>query len=67
MKKILNESVSDMSKEELRQFVKDILEKEMDKKLTKDKEEEVKNIVKALMKKHYYTLWQKSGFFIENL
>ena len=68
MKKLLSESaVGDMTKDELKKFIQDIIDKEFEKKFTKDKEEEIRKIVKTLLKKHYYTLWQKSGFFIETL
>lgn len=67
MKKVIAESVGDMTKEELRKFVKDLIRDEMEKKLSKDKEEEIKKIIRALLKKHYYILWQKAPFFIENL
>lgn len=67
MKKILSESIGDMTKDELRKFVKELIQDELDKKFSKDKEEEVKKIVKTLMRKYYYNIWQKSPFFIDNL
>jgi hypothetical protein len=67
MKKILSEAIGNMTKDELRTFIKDLISVEMEKKFNKDKEEEIRKIIKALLKKHYYTLWQKAPFFIENL
>lgn len=67
MKKILSESIGNMTKDELRKFIKDIISDEMEKKFNKEKEEEIRKIIKALMRKHYYTLWQKAPFFIESL
>ena len=29
--------------------------------------EEIRKIIKVLMRKHYYNLWQKAPFFIDNL
>ena len=58
-------SVADMTKDQLKQFVKDIIQSEMDKKFNKDKEEEIRKIVKAMMRKHYYLMWQKAPFFID--
>lgn len=67
MKKNISESVGDMTKDELRKFIKSLIADEMEKKISKDKEEEIKKIIRALLKKHYYILWQKAPFFIENL
>ena len=58
-------SVADMTKDELKSFVKDIIRGEMDKKFNKDKEEEIRKIVKTMMRKHYYLMWQKAPFFID--
>lgn len=57
--------MSDMTKDELKQFVKDIIQSEMDKKFNKDKEEEIRKIVKTMMRKHYYLMWQKAPFFVD--
>ena len=66
MAKLLNEgSVSDMTKEELKKFVKDLIDSEMEKKFTKDKEEQIRKIVREMMRKHYYLMWQKAPFFID--
>ena len=67
MKKILSEAIGNMTKDELKQYVKDLIASEMEKKFTKDKEEEIRKIIKVLMRKHYYNLWQKAPFFIDNL
>lgn len=67
MKKILTEAIGNMTKDELRKFIKDMIADEIEKKFTKDKEEEIRKIIKVLMRKHYYTLWQKAPFFIDNL
>mgnify|MGYP000868588997 CR=1 FL=1 len=68
-KKILTEtSVANMTKEELRSFIRDVLRSELDlggkKPVTKD---EVKTIFKDMMKKHYRTFWEKSSFFLDKL
>lgn len=66
MANLLNEgSVADMTKDELKSFVKDIIQTEMEKKFNKDKEEEIRKIVKTMMRKHYYLMWQKAPFFID--
>lgn len=67
MKKILSEAIGNMTKDELRKFVKDLISDEIEKKFSKEKEEEIRKIIKLLVKKHYYILWQKAPFFIENL
>jgi polyhydroxyalkanoate synthesis regulator phasin len=67
MKKILSEAIGNMTKDELKKYVKDLIADEMEKKFTKDKEEEIRNVIKVLMRKHYYNLWQKAPFFIDNL
>ena len=54
MKKILSEAIGNMTKDELKQYVKDLIANEMEKKFTKDKEEEIRKIIKVLMRKHYY-------------
>lgn len=66
MAKLLKEgSVADMTKDELRKFVKELIDAEMEKKLSKDKEEEIRKLVKTMMRKHYYLMWQKAPFFID--
>jgi len=67
MKKILSEAIGNMTKDELRKFVKDLISDELEKKFNKQKEEEIRTIIKVLLRKHYYTLWQKAPFFIESL
>ena len=58
-------SVSDMTKDELKKFVKDLIDSEMEKKFSKEKEEEIRKIVRTMMRKHYYLMWQKAPFFID--
>lgn len=66
MSKLLKEgSVADMTKEELKKLIKDIVQNEIEKKFTKEKEEEIRKMVKGMMRRHYYTLWQKAPFFID--
>jgi len=66
-KKILNE---EMAKSELKDFVKDIINTELNKKIKDGKltdEEKVKDIIKDLLKRHYKTLWTKANYFTEDL
>ena len=66
-KKVINE---EMSKSEIRDLVKDILDSELKNKIKDGKitdEERVKDIIKELLKKHYRTLWTKANYFIEEL
>jgi hypothetical protein len=58
-------SVSDMTKDELKKFVKDLIDSEMEKKFSKEREEEIRKIVRTMMRKHYYLMWQKAPFFID--
>lgn len=64
---IIEGSVADMTKDELKKFVKDIIDAEMEKKFNKDKEDEIRKIVKIMMRKHYYLMWQKAPFFIDSI
>ena len=60
----------DMTKSELKDFVKDVIDSELSKKVKDGKltdEEKVRNIIKDLLKKHYRTLWTKANYFIEEL
>lgn len=60
----------EMTKAEIKDLVKDVLEKELKNKLKDNKitdEEKVRNIIKDLLKKHYKTLWTKANYFIEEL
>ena len=57
--------MSDMTKDELKKFVKDLIDSEMEKKFSKEKEEEIRKIVRTMMRKHYYLMWQKAPFFID--
>lgn len=66
-KKIINE---EMTKTEIRDFVKDVLDTEFKNKIKDGKitdEDRVKDIIKDLLKKHYRTLWTKANYFIEEL
>jgi ABC-type dipeptide/oligopeptide/nickel transport system ATPase component len=58
-------SVSDMTKDELKKFVKGLIDSEMEKKFSKEREEEIRKIVRTMMRKHYYLMWQKAPFFID--
>lgn len=67
-KKLLNEL--DMTKTELRLFVTDLINTEMNKSaksgdLTDEKK--VKAIIKDMLKKHYKTMWTKTAFVIDDL
>jgi hypothetical protein len=66
-KKIINE---EMTKAEIRELVRDILDTELKNKIKDGKitdEEKVKDIIKDLLKRHYKTLWTKANYFIEEL
>lgn len=64
----MGKSVKDMSKEELRAFVKDVFETELDKPKNKIfNKEDVKNIVRDMLKKHYRNLWSNSGFYLDKI
>lgn len=66
MAKLLKEgSVADMTKEELKKFIRGLIDSEMEKKFTKEKEEEIRKMVKVMMRKHYYLMWQKAPFFVD--
>ncbi len=70
MSKSANVLSEEMSKSEIRDLVKDVLEKELKNKLKDGKlsdDEKVKAIIKDLLKKHYKTLWTKANYFIEEL
>ena len=60
----------DMTKSELKDFVKDIIGTELKDK-TKDNEivneKKVRDIIKDMLKKHYKTLWNKSMYFTDDL
>ncbi len=60
--------IGDMSKEELKSFVRDVLGDE----LSKDKNkilntEDIRKIVREMLKKHYRTLWSNSAFYLDKL
>lgn len=60
--------VADMTKEDLRIFVKDVLSDEMDK--AKDKilsKDEIKVIVREMLKKHYRQLYTNAPFYLDRL
>jgi len=68
-KHILKEEL-EMTKSELKDFVKNIFDTELKNKLKDGKltdEDKVKDIIKDLLKKHYRTLWTKANYFIEEL
>lgn len=64
----MSKAVKDMSKEELKTFIKDVFETEMDKSKNKIlNKEDVKNIVREMLKKHYRNLWSNSGFYLDKI
>jgi hypothetical protein len=69
MNKVININ-EELTKSEIKDLVKDVLEKELKNKIKDAKltdEEKVRSIIKDLLKKHYKTLWTKSIYFIEDL
>jgi hypothetical protein len=63
----------DMTKSELKKLIKDMFEDEFKKSMADEKkkmintEEEVKDVVRKMLKKQYRTFWEKSSFFIDKL
>lgn len=65
MKSNINEAkVQDMTKDELRSFVKDVIKSETSKEKT---EEAIRKIVREMLKKQYRMFWEKSSFFLDKL
>lgn len=60
----------DLTKTELRVLIKDIFDEEFNKKkhdkevLTKD---DIRMIVRKMLKKQYKTFWERSNLFLDNL
>lgn len=66
MKSNINEvKVQEMTKEELKSFVKDLIKDESSK--TKLDEEKIRKIVREMLKKQYRMFWEKSSFFLDRL
>lgn len=63
---LLTEAPLDMTKAELKDFVKDVFSSEINKQKITD-ENRVREIVKELLKKHYKVLWTKSMYVIDEL
>ena len=64
MKSNINEvKVQEMTKEELKSFVKDLIKDESSK--TKLDEEKIRKIVREMLKKQYRMFWEKSSFFLD--
>lgn len=61
----------DMTKQELNQYIKDVIGKEFKVMLKKEgnfmTEEEVKDMVRKMLKKQYRQFWEKSSLFLDNL
>lgn len=57
---------ADMTKAEIQKIVKDTLNDEFKKTAVKT-EEDVKDIVRKMLKKQYKTFWEKSSLFIDKL
>lgn len=57
-----------MSKDDLKMFIKDVLQDELVKEKNKTlSKEDVKNIVRDMLKKQYRLLWSNSSFYIDKL
>ena len=56
----------DMTKTEIQKMIKDTLSDEFKKTAVKS-EEDVKDIVRKMLKKQYKTFWEKSSLFIDKL
>ncbi len=59
-------AVADMTKDELKKFIEDIVSTELNKSkyMTKD---DVRSMVRAMLKKQYELFWQKSSFFLDKI
>jgi len=60
----------DMTKSELKDFVKDTISIELKNKAKDNEivnEKKVRDIIKDMLKKHYKTLWNKSMYFTDDL
>lgn len=68
-KKPLQEAkIGDMSKEDLKKFVRDIFDDEASKSKNKSvSEDKVRAIVREMLKKQYRAFWEKSSFFLDKL
>lgn len=65
----LNEvRVADMTREDLKRFIKDVFSDEMDKDKNKIlSKEDIRVIVREMLKKHYRLLWSNSSFYLDKL
>jgi len=60
--------VENMTKEELKSFIRDVFNDEMSKEKNKIlKKEDVRVIVRDMLKKHYRMLWTNSAFYLDKL
>jgi len=63
-----SKKVSDMNKDDLKMFIKDVLEDELDKDKNRAlSKEDVKNVVREMLKKHYRLLWSNASFYLDKL
>lgn len=60
--------IADMTKEELQSFVRDSLKDELSKDKNKiSSKEDIRAIVRDMLKKHYKLLWSNSSFYLDKL
>lgn len=67
-KQINEVSVAGMTREQLKSFIQDVLSDEMGKEKNKIlKKDDIKTIVRDMLKKHYRSLWANSSFYLDKL
>lgn len=68
-KALINEdSMENMSKEKLRKFIKDVLKSELEKPSQKImSEDDVRTLIRQMLKKQFRMIWEKSAFFTDKL
>jgi len=65
---ITETKVADMTKDELKSFIRDVINDELSKEKNKIlKKEDVRTIVRDMLKKHYRMLWTNSAFYLDKL
>jgi len=63
-----SKKVQDMNKEDLKSFIKDIFDEEMNKPKNKSVgEDKVRQIIRDMLKRQYKLFWEKSSLFLDKL
>lgn len=66
MKNLKESQIKDMTKDEMKSFIRDVIDTE-NKKKERETEEKIKKIVREMFKKQFRTFWEKSSFYIDKL